>query len=266
MQITATIVLYKNNPSVLREAIDSFLNTKLNVRLYLIDNSPTDELRSLNNDSRIEYKFNNANLGFGKAHNIGILFSHQIHSEYHLILNPDVYFLPGTLEKIYSFLSINQNFGLLMPKVVYPDGAIQYLCKRPPSLSILILRRFMPSSVQKMFKKKLDKFEYKDQDYNKIITNVPYLSGCFMFFRNSVLKKIGTFDERIFMYMEDADITIRTLEFADTVYYPDAQITHHFAKGSYKNFKLMYYNIQGAVIYFQKWGWNFSKNFSKEKS
>ena len=264
MQITATIVLYKNSSSVLKDAIESFLKTELNVRLYLIDNSPTDELRSLYDDPRIEYIFNNANLGFGAAHNIGIIRSHQIHAEYHLILNPDVYFLPGTLEKIYSFLNINQNFGLLMPKVSYPDGSIQYLCKRPPSLSILVLRRFMPSFVQNLFKRKLDKFEYKDHDYDEIIRNVPYLSGCFMFFRNSVLKKVGNFDERIFMYMEDADITIRTLKIADTVYYPDAQIIHHFAKGSYKNVKLMYYNIQGAVIYFQKWGWNLNRDFSKD--
>ncbi|WP_221394291.1 glycosyltransferase [Dyadobacter sp. NIV53] len=75
MQITATIVTYKNNPVILKEAIDSFLNTKLDVLLYLIDNSPVDDLREICKDRRVEYIFNNANLGFGRAHNIGINLS-----------------------------------------------------------------------------------------------------------------------------------------------------------------------------------------------
>ena len=59
------------------------------------------------------------------------------------------------------------------------------------------------------------------------------------------------------MYMEDADITYRTLQVANTIYYPNVTIYHHFAKGSYKNLKLMIYNIHGAIVYFNKWGWKF---------
>lgn len=46
-QVTATIVLYKNNIEELKRAIWSFLNTNLKVRIYLVDNSPIDELKSL---------------------------------------------------------------------------------------------------------------------------------------------------------------------------------------------------------------------------
>ncbi|MDQ1087555.1 glycosyltransferase family 2 protein [Siphonobacter sp. SORGH_AS_1065] len=257
MRLTAAIVTYNNDQRILKEAIDSFLDTELVIKLFIIDNSPEDSIRVLLTDSRIEYIFNNANLGFGKAHNIGIKLSQACSAEYHLVLNPDVYFSKGTLEKIYFFLNAHPEYGLLMPKVIYPNGETQYLCKNPPSLSTLILRRFMPNGIRKLFKKKLDKFEYRDHNYDSIIENVPYLSGCFMFFRNETLKKVGGFDERIFMYMEDADITYRTLSYAKTVYYPEATITHHFAKGSYKNFKLMYYNIEGAFIYFKKWGLKF---------
>jgi hypothetical protein len=45
--ITACIVLYRNDITMLREAIDSFLNTDLNLKLHLIDKSPTDELKIL---------------------------------------------------------------------------------------------------------------------------------------------------------------------------------------------------------------------------
>jgi GT2 family glycosyltransferase len=87
--------------------------------------------------------------------------------------------------------------------------------------------------------------------------NIPYLSGCFMFFRTTALKEIGLFDERIFMYIEDADITRRMHKKYKTIFLPSVTVYHHYAKGSYKNFKLMLYNIHGAVIYFNKWGWVF---------
>ena len=45
LKITSCIVLYKNDLTMLREAIDSFLNIDLDVKLYLVDNSPTDELK-----------------------------------------------------------------------------------------------------------------------------------------------------------------------------------------------------------------------------
>ena len=47
----------------------------------------------------------------------------------------------------------------------------------------------------------------RDVGYDKI-TDVIYLSGCFMLFRKEYLDEIGYFDENIFMYFEDADITI----------------------------------------------------------
>ena len=258
MDVTATIVIYKNDPKILNNAIRSFLTSALEISLFIIDNSPDDELKNqIVVDSRITYIHMGRNLGFGKAHNIGMSKSIDLRAKYHLVLNPDIIFKPGVIDKIFGFMQSNEEFGLLMPKVVYPNGELQYLCKRPPSLSVLLLRRFMPKAIQDRFKRKLDEYEYRDHDYNQMIFDVPYLSGCFMFFRNAVLQQLGGFDQKIFMYMEDADITYRTLTYSRTIYYPDVEVTHHFAKGSYKNLKLMYYNIHGAIVYFRKWGWRF---------
>ncbi|GHB59276.1 glycosyltransferase [Persicitalea jodogahamensis] len=255
MLITAAIVVYNNDTILLQKAINSFLDTTIDVKLFIIDNSPKDVLRTLVLDSRIKYIFNNKNLGFGKAHNIGISEAKRLNADYHLILNPDVYFARTEFDKIVNFMDANKEFGLLMPKVLYPDGKLQFLCKKSPSISILILRRFMPFFIQKMFKNKLDKYEYRDHNYDTNIIDVPYLSGCFMFFRVNTLSKVNGFDEDIFMYMEDADITLRTLKHSHTIYYSEAYIYHNYEKGSYKNFKLMLYNIHGAVVYFNKWGW-----------
>ncbi|MDB4921101.1 glycosyltransferase family 2 protein [Mucilaginibacter sp.] len=253
-QLTATIVLYKNERDILDEAINSFLNTGLNVKLFLVDNSPTDQLKDINGDIRTEYIFNPSNPGFGAAHNLIMKDVWEI-SEYHIVLNPDVYFEPGTLEKLYNFMEANKNVGHVMPKVLYANGEIQYLCKNNPKPFDLFVRRFLPGPLKKYFKVRMEKYEYRDRDYNEMILNVPYLSGCFMFLRTETLKKVGLFDDRIFMYIEDADLTRRFLKVSNTAYFPQAAIFHHFAKGSHKSWRLTWYSIHGAIIYFNKWGW-----------
>ena len=67
--ITATIVLYCNSKVLLSKAINSFLNTHLSVNLYLVDNSPSDELKCMCTSENIEYFFMNSNNGFGAGHN-----------------------------------------------------------------------------------------------------------------------------------------------------------------------------------------------------
>jgi GT2 family glycosyltransferase len=250
--IIASIVTYNNNRKVLLQAIQSFLNTELKVHLYIIDNSPSNSLHDICIDERVTYIFNNENVGFGAAHNIAMRLALNL-SEYFLVLNPDVYFETGNLEKLYAFMLKNREVGLVMPKVLYPDGSIQHLCKLLPTPNDLILRRFLKWNKTKI-KANNDLFELRFTGYKQQM-EVPYLSGCFMFLRNSVLEKVGLFDERIFMYSEDLDLSRRIHQVAKTIFFPDAVINHHFAKGSHKSIKLLWYAIHGNIIYFNKWGW-----------
>ncbi|MGB4268678.1 MAG: glycosyltransferase family 2 protein [Spirochaetota bacterium] len=253
IHINASIVLYNNRKEQLLKAIHSVLNTTLKVRLYLIDNSTNDNLKELEKlDDRIVYIFNNANLGYGKAHNIAIQKSIEDGVPYHLVLNPDVYFEKGVIEELYDFIEKNKDVGSVMPKVLYPDGEIQYLCKLLPTPLDLILRRFIPFENWKETRNEI--YELRFTGYNKIM-NIPYLSGCFMFLRVDILKKVGLFDERFFMYLEDTDLSRRIYRVAKNIFYPYVHIYHEYGKGSYKNKKLLMYHIQYAIKYFNKWGW-----------
>lgn len=72
-KINTSIVLYKNKKEHINRLVNNLLNTSIDIKINLVDNSPTDELKYLADlDPRIEYIFNNANLGYGKAHNIAI--------------------------------------------------------------------------------------------------------------------------------------------------------------------------------------------------
>jgi GT2 family glycosyltransferase len=259
-RLNISIVLYHNREEQIKKAIKSVLNTDLNITLYLVDNSSTDSLRKLERiDKRIVYIFNNSNLGFGKAHNIALKKSIEKNIPYHLVLNPDVYFEKGVLEELYDFMENNKDVGLVMPKVLYPDGNIQYLCKLLPTPLDLFGRRFLNfGPFRKIVEKRNEVYELRFTGYDKIM-EVPYLSGCFMFIRTEVLKKVGLFDERFFMYLEDTDLSRRIHRVAKTVYYPYVYIYHEYGKGSYKSLKLLYYHIKSAIKYFNKYGWFFDK-------
>lgn len=250
--LSASIVVFKTPADILAKAIHSFLSSTPDSLLYLIDNSPTDDLKYLAYDARIKYIFNNRNVGFGAGHNIS--FQHTLgRSKYHLVLNPDVYFDKDVIEKLYLFMEDNPSIGQVMPKVLYPDGNLQYLCRLLPTPQILVLRRFF-NFFQPLLQKRNYSHELQFSGYNKIM-NVPFLSGCFMFLRMEALEKVGLFDERFFLYTEDTDLTRRIHRFYRTVYYPDVSIYHYHAKGSYKDPWLMWCNIYSAIRYFNKWGW-----------
>jgi GT2 family glycosyltransferase len=256
--ISASIVLYHNKRQQVVKVMKSFLDTNLNVKLYLIDNSSNNDLEELNNiDYRIEYIFSNVNLGYGKAHNIAMRKSIEKNIPYHIVLNPDIYFKNNVLNELYKYMEENKDIGNIIPQVLYPDGDIQYLTKLLPTPIDLIFRRFIPSKNWK--EKRNEKFELKFTDY-KDINNIPSLSGCFMFLRASVLKDVGLFDENIFMYLEDTDLNRRIHTKYKTIFYPKVNITHEYAKESYVNKKLLVYHIKSAIYYFNKWGWFFDKS------
>ncbi|WP_316737868.1 glycosyltransferase family 2 protein [Pedobacter aquatilis] len=263
-EVTACIVLYNNDIEILAKAISSFLSTDINVKLYLIDNSPTSCLKKLSKDNRIEYIHNPSNPGFGAAHNIAIKNAIKDNGKYHLVLNPDVYYDDGVLEGLISYMEGNDNVGNIMPKVLYPDGSIQYLCKLLPTPYDWIGRRFNP--FKKAVMRRNEVFELKFTGYNKVM-EVPYLSGCFMFLRLDALKNIGLFDDGIFMYGEETDLCRRLIDGGyKTIFYPKLQIYHHFEKGSHKSWRLTKIGMQSAVYYFNKWGWFFDKRRSEINS
>lgn len=255
-ELTISIVTYKNNIQELIQSVNSVLDSNLNLKLIISDNSPTDSLRSLFNDSRIEYVFNKKNLGYGSGHNLAIQKSINDGVKYHLVLNPDIYFLSDVLITLLDYLEQNEDIGLIMPKIKYPDGQTQYLCKLLASPIDLFGRRFIP------FKRWIDvrnnKYELRFTGYNQIM-QVPSLSGCFMLLRTEVIEKVGGFDERFFMYCEDFDLCRRISNVSQTIYYPEVSVIHNYEKGSYKISKLLIYHINSAFKYFNKWGWFFDK-------
>jgi GT2 family glycosyltransferase len=258
--LSISIVLYKNDIAQVEKLVSCIAGTTIPYKIYFIDNSPTDILR--HKLKKImqpgnEYISTGKNVGYGAAHNIALKQAIN-HSEYHLVVNPDIQFGKGVLEQIYYYMELNKTVGQLIPKVLDPDGRLQYVCKLIPT-PFDLASRLLPGF---LFKKYKETFELRFSGYDKIM-NIPYLHGCFMFLRCSALREVGLFDERFFMYPEDIDFTRRMHTKYETIFYPYAQVYHDHARSSFKNMRMFAIHAYNITKYFNKWGWLFDSERTK---
>lgn len=252
-QVSASIVTYRNDPEQVVASVRSTLSSPMRVACIVVDNSPTPELQQAVKELGAEYDFPGKNLGFGGGHN-RTLRENNNRAEYFLIQNPDIQFAPDVLPALYQYMNENPDVGMVMPRILYPDGTEQRLCKRLPDPMDLVVRRFLGRWGDNLFKARLDRYELRHVDMNRV-QEVPALSGCFMFVRPSALERAGYFDERFFMYMEDFDLCRRIGRDYRTMFFPLVSVRHEYAKGSYRNMRLLMLHAQSAIRYFWKWGW-----------
>ena len=176
-QITASIVLYKEDISVLKETIACFLETPISKQLFLVDNSPTDILRNTFNYPEVVYIFVGKNKGFGAGHNLVL---NQINSNFHLILNPDITFTPEVIIDLIKVIDRASEVSFVTPKVLYPSKEIQNVCRKHPTFFDLINRRL------KVLRNRIKNNTYSDQDLEKLFYP-DFIHGCFMLFKTADL-------------------------------------------------------------------------------
>lgn len=253
VDVTAAIVTYRNHTAQLRRAMESLAHLQNRVQLVLVDNAGEDRVTAMAEEYGAIYLRPPGNLGFGRAHNLAYQRVRPL-SDFHLVLNPDVHFDGPVVETLLDVMAAQPDLGVVMPKILYGDGATQHLCKRLPTPWDLLVRRFAPYFARRLFQRTMDRYELRDRDYD-LPMEPPTLSGCFLLLRNAVVDRVGLFDERFFMYMEDVDLVRRILGVSRALYYPAVSIVHEYQKGSYRDARLARHHVLSAVKYFSKWGW-----------
>lgn len=244
--LSISIVIYNEELSGLKKRLKILLQSALNLHIYLIDNSRTPNFEFDNFHQNLTYIFNEKNLGYGKGHN---LILNKLNSDFHLVLNPDVDFNPEILTALIQRINSEKSLGLISPKAYYPDGSLQYLCRKNPTFISLINRLFNFSN------QLTEKTEYRTIDLENQHFNPEFIHGCFMVFKTEVFKNLKGFDERFFLYMEDADICRRLWNSGLKIeYFPEVSIVHQHRRASKKNVGLFFIHLQSAFQYFFKWG------------
>lgn len=224
--------------------------------LVVVDNHSTDGTREIiqryaDSHNWIRVIWNHTNVGFGHGHNLALS---AVTSRYHVICNPDIVVASDIFTPFADFLETHPEIGLCCPKFLNPDGSLQCLNRRLPTVFDLFLRRFMPDALKPFFKRRIESYDMQDVGYDRQC-DVPFVSGAFMFFRTEILKAVGGFDERYFLYFEDADLSRKIRDFGyRTVYFPDVSVTHSWERLAHKTWRGAWLFILSACRYFSKWG------------
>jgi len=224
----------------------------INMEILLVDNRSTDNTREfvLSNYPCINVIVNSESTGYGENHNINIK---KARGRYVAVMNTDMTVDANVFKQLSAFMDEHPDIGIVSPKILNPDGSIQGLNKRYPTIIDLFLRRFWPKQWHRFVKQRLDYYEMRDVGYDNIY-DVPFLSGAFMFCRADLLKSLGGFDLGFFLYFEDVDLCRRVQKTHRTVYYPGVTAVHYWKRSSHKKLIYLWTFMRSAARYFGKWG------------
>lgn len=253
--ITISVVSFNNSKNDLlgiSKAIGTYCQSEKPIRLYLIDNSPQNELSILAED--FHYIHNPANPGFGAAHNIAIQKAIDSGSKYHFIINPDIHFDTDVITPMVNYMEQNPDVGMIMPKILNEDGSTQFLPKLLPNPFWIFRRKF--KKPEQDYMKFVNKYELRNVLTDKIY-NAPILSGCFTLLNLKAIKEVGMYDDKFFMYFEDFDLSRRMHQKYKTLYFPEVSVYHGYEGGANKSLKLFKIFLKSMYTYFNKWGWFF---------
>ena len=253
--LTISIVAYNDYEDIMNAVSSIEKYTSIDKKIYIVDNSCKEDedlekksfVSFLSTYSDIEYIDTKKNLGFGKGHNMVLS---KINSKYHAIVNPDVIVTEDSFSKLIEYMEENPSCGMCIPKIIDESGSIQEAYRKEITVFDMFIRFFF----RKIFKKRIEEHCLKDMDYSKPF-QVPFAQGCFLLIRTDLFKEINGFDDRYFMYMEDADLSKKVNERSSVMYVPFTSVIHKWSKGSHKNMRLFKIHVQSMFQYFNKWGW-----------
>ena len=255
IDMSVCIVAYRNyeDIKVAVESLERFSPLTMTKRVYIVDNSCYEKDERLKSEfteflskwNDVEYIDTEGNLGFGKGHNYVM---GQLESKYHVIMNPDIVLIEDSLSKIMRYME-TEDVGVVVPKLVYENGEMIKAYRRELTIWDMFIRFCCPG----MFKKRNAYHTMDEMDYTKPF-DVPFAQGSFLVIRTDLFKKLGGFDDRFFMYMEDADLCKRVNEVSVVRYFPNTTVIHKWEKGSHKSGKLFKVHIKSMCQYFKKWG------------
>jgi GT2 family glycosyltransferase len=258
-ELSVVIVTY-NSSLQIKRAINSIFKSliDLSFELIIVDNNSQDETISIVKNLGLDIILicNDSNIGFAKANNVGFK---RATGKFILIYNPDLILTKDSnLLKLIGIYSMSNEIGLVAPRLYYENGIVQESVRGFPNPLAQMIRLL-----------KLDKYFNSNKLYSKYLvsasqlevnTYVDWVIGAFMLVRKELLFEIGLFDERYFMYMEDADLCLNLKKRGYKICYcPQFSAVHSYNRESSKKLfsSLKWTHIKSSLKFYAKHGFKF---------
>ncbi len=228
--------------------------------IILVDNASRDgSLMNLRNKwkEKLPLRFVELvkNLGYGQGNEAGITLAK---GRYIAVMNPDIEVHAGTFDGLLRYLKENEKVGLVAPKLILPNKKMQDSFRRFPSLPDMVIKRI--GFLRKVFPKRIARFLMWNINLT-VPTAVDWVVGAFFIARKDAWKKVGGFDPRYFLFLEDTDICRSLWSHGwQVVFHPQYSALHNHerlseTKGIFDFFrkKTVQIHAMSAFKYFWKW-------------
>lgn len=203
--------------------------------IMIIDNNSSEKL-NLQKESlgkiQLEIIRNEKNLGFSGGHNVGIKHALKNGADYIVILNNDTYVHEDFLRELFVVAEKNDKIGILSPKIYFASGFEYHK------------NRYSKNEVGKVLWYAGGEMDWKnvighhmgvdevDRGQFDKIENTELATGCCILLKKDVINKVGMFDDKYFLYYEDADLAMRTKKNGFEIGYVPKSIIWHKNAGS----------------------------------
>jgi GT2 family glycosyltransferase len=260
--LTVSVIIVSFNTKILLRKCLSILFLQLKEipsEVIVIDNNSQDGSPEMLKEEfpKINLIESKANLGFGRANNLGLV---QSRGKYVVLLNSDAFVEKGSLSKAIAHMDKESSIALGGGQLIGSKGEWQPSGRQFPSLlnDFLHLSGLAAKYPRSKFFGRADHtWKPRNQKYE-----IDWPPGAFSIIRKSVLEKIGGFDPRFFFYYEEVDLCQRIkIAGYKVMYWPDVIITH-LGGESIKNIKnnngskvidLTLWRLRSLFLYYRKY-------------
>ncbi|MBF6600933.1 MAG: glycosyltransferase family 2 protein [Dehalococcoidia bacterium] len=224
--VSVVIVTY-NSAGRIRRCLDSLDAARAAGELEVIvaDNASADRTRAIVAEEYVWARLlaRPDNDGLSAAINDGVRAST---GAYVAVLNPDVHFAGRPLATLASYLRAHPDVGVVAPKLLDDDGALQLSCRAFPGYATALFNRY--SLLTRLSPGNARSRQYLMTDFDHASErDVDWLSGAALMLPRRVFDEVGGWDEGYFMFNEDVDLCRRVHDAGYRVVYQPAAVVHH---------------------------------------
>lgn len=239
-QVTFVIVSY-NQPAMLRRCLESILayENMSDKEIVVVDNNSSDPgIRDISMVCRsVKFVFLERNIGFGRANNHAV-YTHA-KGGHLVLLNPDAYLVEPIADELTGFLNGDSRVEIVGPRILNPDGSLQYSTHGYPSIAKECLRVVPGVSLalqnQGVIRTVLCRVPgassmnllARYRSYSDKTEMVDEVTGACFCMKRDAFMKLGGFDPNYFMYLEEADLCFRVRSSGGLIaYHPRVCVVH----------------------------------------
>lgn len=251
LELSVTICSW-NTADDLRGCLASLeaVRNEANFEVIVVDNASRDGSPDMVEDEFpwVELYRMDQNLGFTGGQNFAMGRRRAPHV---FLLNSDTVVHPGALRTLLDFHRDHPDAGILGPKLLNPDGSLQFSCRRFPNPWAALFRN---TFLGRIFPKNRFTREYLMQDVGHDQTRVvDWVSGAAMFASKPFIDAVGLLDESYYMFSEDVDWCWRAHKAGfNVVYVPDAVVTHSIGRSTEKAANRMILRFHKSMFRFYR--------------